>query len=216
MNQETYKQIDEHKLLALIRTTVPEDSEALIGALLEGGIRLFGVSVSIPQSYRLIENLAKKEGVLVGASSVLDGEVAQRAINAGAKFVMSPYTDKDVILVCKNSDALVIQSALTPTEVMDAVTLGVDIVEVYPVDLFGGSAYIKALKGPLPSPKLIPSGGITLDNAMDYIKMGVTAIVLSDGILEKSLIRADSWDTIRDRAKQLVEKVESLKAGKNN
>ena len=68
----------------------------------------------------------------------------------------------------------------------------------------------------MPSQKLIPSGGITLDNAMDYIKMGVTAIVLSDGILEKSLIRADSWDTIRDRAKQLVEKVESLKAVKNN
>ncbi len=216
MNQDTFKQIDDNKLLAFIRTSVPEDSEALIGVLLDGGIRLFEVSVNIPHSYRLIENLAKKEGVLVGAASVVDGEIAQRAINAGAKFVASPYTDKDVIYVCKNNETLVIQSALTPTEVMDAVRLGVDIVEVYPADLFGGPAYIKALKGPLPSPKLIPSGGITPENALEYLKLGVTALVLSDGILEKSLIRADSWDTIRDRAKQLVEKVESLKAVKSN
>ena len=99
---------------------------------------------------------------------------------------------------------------------MDAVRLGVDIVEVEPIDLFGGPAYIKALKGLLPSPKLIPSGGITLENALDYLKLGITGLVLSNEILEKSLIRADSWDTIRDRAKQLVEKVESLKAVKSN
>jgi len=109
---------------------------------------------------------------------------------------------------------LVIQGAVTLTEVMNAVRLGVDIIEVYPVDFFGGPAYIKALKGPLPSLKLMPSGGITAENAVDYIKLGVTALVLSNEVFEKSLIRANSWDVIRERVKQLVEKVESFKAVK--
>lgn len=214
MNEDVLRQIEDHKLVAFIRTSVPEDCEALIAALLEGGIRLFEVAVTIPQSFKLIESLAKREGILVGAGSVQDGEIAQRAINAGARFVVSPYTDKDVIYVCRNSDTIVIQGAVTPTEVMDAVRLGVDIIEIYPVDFFGGPAYIKALKVPLPSLRLMPSGGVTVENAIDYIKLGVTALVLSDGVLDKSLIRANSWDAIRDRARQLAEKLESFKAVK--
>lgn len=214
MGDEILKQIDDQKLVAFIRTSVPEDSESLIHALVDGGIRLFEISISIPQAFRLIENLAKREGLVVGAGSVVDGEIAQRAINSGARFVATPFTDKDIIYVCRNSETLVVQSALTPTEVMDAVRLGVDIVEIYPADLLGGPAYVKALRGRLPALKMMPSGGITLENAMEYIKLGVTALVMSNGVLDKALIRSNQWDVLRDRARQLTEKLESLKVVK--
>ncbi len=214
MNQDVLRQIDDYKLVAFIRTSIPEDTESVVASLLDGGIRLFEVAVTIPQSFKIIENLAKKDGILVGAGSVQDGEIAQKAINSGARFVAGSFIDKDVIYLCRNNDTVVIQGALTATEAMSAVKLGVDIVEIYPVDLVGGPAYIKALRGPFPSLKLMPSGGITVENAMDYIKLGVTGIVLSNSVLEKSLIRANNWDEIRERAKQLTEKVESLKAVK--
>ncbi|MBI4549642.1 MAG: bifunctional 4-hydroxy-2-oxoglutarate aldolase/2-dehydro-3-deoxy-phosphogluconate aldolase [Candidatus Omnitrophica bacterium] len=214
MNGDTIKLIDEHKLVALIRTSTPEDSEALTQALYDGGIRVFAVAVNIPQAPRLIESLSKKDGVVAGAASVMDGEIAQKCINAGARFISSPVTDRDVIYVGRNSDVTVIQGALTPTEIIDAVKLGVDIVSVYPADLLGGPAYLKSLRGAFPSVKLLPTGGVTCENAVEYLKLGAAAVLLGNGVLEKSLIRANSWDVLKDRARQLIEKIESLKAVK--
>lgn len=214
MGEDVLSLIDDNKLLAFIRSSQAEDAESIIKALIDGGIRLFQISVNVPQAFKLIENYSKQEGVLVGAGSVVDGEVAQRAIHAGARFIMSPYTDKDVILVCKNNNSVVIQGAVTPTEVISAMGLGVDLVEVYPVSAFGGPAYIKALKGPLPFTKLVPSGGITVDNVTDYLKLGVSAVVLGGDVIEKSLIRANNWDAIRERAQILSEKLESMRAVK--
>ncbi|HNV85756.1 MAG TPA: bifunctional 4-hydroxy-2-oxoglutarate aldolase/2-dehydro-3-deoxy-phosphogluconate aldolase [Candidatus Omnitrophota bacterium] len=212
MRDEALKLIEENKLIAFIRTSVPEDTEAVVQALFAGGIRLFAVSVAIPHWVRVIENLNKREGVLPGVASVLDGEIAHRAIHVGAKFVMSPCTDKDVVNVCKNSDTLVIQAATTPTEAMDAVRLGVDLVEVYPVDLMGGHAYIEALRAPLPFLKLVASGGITVDNSVDYLKEGATAVVLANGLIDKSFLRTNNWGALQERAQFVVTKVESLKA----
>jgi 2-dehydro-3-deoxyphosphogluconate aldolase/(4S)-4-hydroxy-2-oxoglutarate aldolase len=215
MKENTFKEIDDHKLVAFIRTSVPEDTEQVVNALVEGGIRAFQIAVSIPQCFKVIENLAKRDSLVVGAGSVHDGEIAQRAINAGARFIVTPFTDKDVIYVCMNSDTMVVQAAATPTEAMSAVKLGVDLVEIYPVDLLGGPAYIKALRGPLPSLKLAASGGITVENAFEYVKLGVTAVVLGSGVIEKSLIRANNWSEIRERARQLTEKIDSLKTVKS-
>lgn len=223
MVSETLKQIEERKLIAFIRTSVPEDTESVIQALYEGGIRPFAVSTAISHWVRVLEGLLKREGVVPGVASVLDGEVAHRAITLGAKFIMSPCTDKDVVNVCKNSDTLVIQAATTPTEAMDAVRLGVDLVEVYPVDLMGGHNYIDALRCHLPFLKLVASGGITVDNALDYLKEGATAVVLANGLIEKSLLRSNNWPAMRERAQSLVakleplsaSKLESLRAGKN-
>lgn len=211
MIQDAVKFIDDHKLIAFVRTSVPEDAEKIALALLEGGIRVLQVAVTIPQAFKLIETLSKKESILVGAATVLDGEVAQKAINAGARFVETPYTDKDVIYVCKNNGVSVFQGASTLTEAVEATRLGVDLVEIYPADILGGPSYIRILRGPAPFLKLVPSGGVHLDNLIDYVKMGSVAMVLGSNVIEKSLIRANQWESIRDRARQFVDRLESLK-----
>jgi len=167
---ETLKFFEENKFIAVIRTSSNEDAEELLKAVTEGGIKIIEITMTVPQATRLIENWSKREGLLVGAGTVTDGEMAQRAINAGARFVTSHYTDRDVISVAKNNNVFLIQGAVTPTETVDAWQLGVDLVKIYPVHSYGGPRYVKALKGPLPFIKFMASGDITLENAFEYLK----------------------------------------------
>lgn len=210
---ETIKWFEEHKLVAVIRSGSAEDAESMIKAATNGGFHLFEISMQTPQAIRLIETYSKKEGFLFGAGSVTDGEMAQRAINAGARFLSSHYTDRDVINVAKNNDSFVIQGAVTPTEAVTAFQSGADLIKIYHAELAGGPNYVKSLKGPLPFLKLIASGGLTLDNTFEYLKytLGVT---LGKGLFDKALVRANNWAEITDRARQFIQKLESLKVSK--
>lgn len=210
---ETLKFFEENKFIAVIRTSSNGDAEELLKTVTGAGIKIVEITMTVPQATKLIESWSKKEGLLVGAGTVTDGEMAQRAINAGAKFLSSHYTDRDVINVAKNNDTFLIQGAATPTEVMNAWQLGVDLVKIYPVNAFGGPNYLRALKGPLPFVKLIASGHITSEDAFEYLKYS-TAVALNQSFFDKSLIRSNSWTEIGDRTRQLVQKLESLKVSK--
>jgi 2-dehydro-3-deoxyphosphogluconate aldolase/(4S)-4-hydroxy-2-oxoglutarate aldolase len=151
---------------------------------------------------------------MVGAGTVTDGEMAQRAINAGARFLSSHYTDHDVINVGKNNNTFLIQGAATPTEAVNAWQLGADLIRIYPVGFFGGPGYLKAIKGPLPFLKLMASGDITLENAFEYLKYSC-AVALDHAFIDKSLIRANKWSEITELARQLTQKLEALRVAKN-
>ncbi|MBI4115151.1 MAG: bifunctional 4-hydroxy-2-oxoglutarate aldolase/2-dehydro-3-deoxy-phosphogluconate aldolase [Candidatus Omnitrophica bacterium] len=211
---ETLKFFEENKFVAVIRTSSNEDAEEMLKAVTTGGIKILEIAMTIPQATRLIESWSKKEGLLVGAGTVTDGEMAQRAINAGAKFVSSHYTDRDVINVAKNNNTFIIQGAATPTEAVNAWQLGVDLIKIYPIEFYGGPNYLSTLKGPLPFLKLMASGEITLENAFDYLKYAC-AVALNRAFFDKALIRSNNWQEITERTRQLTQKLEALKVSKN-
>jgi 2-dehydro-3-deoxyphosphogluconate aldolase/(4S)-4-hydroxy-2-oxoglutarate aldolase len=210
---QVIKELDDRKFVAFIRSSSAEDAEEMVKAALAGGIRIFEISVQTPQAIRLIESYSKREGILAGAGGVTDGEMVQRVITAGARFVASQYTDRDIISVAKHYDCAVIQGALTPTEVMNAYQLGADVVRVYPVDSAGGVEYVKNLRAALPFVKIIADGEPTLDNAFEYLKYCL-AVVLREAVFERPLVRNDSWGEMTERARQFTQRLETSKAVK--
>jgi 2-dehydro-3-deoxyphosphogluconate aldolase / (4S)-4-hydroxy-2-oxoglutarate aldolase len=211
---QALKWFEDYKFIAIIRSSSAEDAEAMIKAATDGGFRIFEISSQTPQVTRLLENYSKKEGFLFGAGSVTDGETAQRLINAGAKFLASHYTERDVINVAKNNDVFVIQGAFTPTEAVNAHQLGADLIKIYPADLcHEGPAYMKSLRGSLPFLKLIAAGGVHLENAFEYLKYCI-AVTVGKSLFDKALVRSNNWTEISERAKQFTLKLEAVKVPK--
>ena len=205
------KFIEEQKIIAVVRASEHNDADAVAKALIDGGIRILEVTPNIPQYIKLIENLSKLDQALVGLGSATDGEQAHRAINAGARYVSSHYTDKNIFTVCKNNNSVVIQGAATVTETMEAYNLGVDLIKIYPANFLGEAPYLNRLKRSFPFLKLVPAGAVNLENFLDYLKAGATACVIGRSICDKSLIRAHQWPEVTERAKQFVQKLETLK-----
>ena len=211
--ENALKGFEEHRLVAVIRSSSPEDAESMIKAAMAGGFHIFEISLQTPQAFRLLETFSKKENLLMGVGGVSDGELAQRAINSGAKFLSTQYTDKEIINVAKNNNSFTIQGAATPTEVFEAYQLGADVVKIYPANLVGGPAFVKTLRGPLPYIKLMAQGGVTLENFTDYLKYCV-AVSIGQSLFDRSLIRHDNWAEVTERAKQFSQKLEALKVTK--
>ena len=211
--EQTLRWFEEHKFAVVVRSGSADDAEKMIKAAISGGIRIFEVSMQTPQALKIIETYAKKDGFLFGAGAVLDGEMAQRAINAGAKFLASLYTDDEIINVAKNNDIFVIQGASTPTEAFNAYQLGADLVRIFPAGLAGGPAFVKTVRGALPFVKLLASGDVTFENAGEYLKHCV-AVSLGKAIFDKGLVRSDNWSEITDRAKQFTQKLDALKVAR--
>ena len=207
------KWFEEHRLIAVIRSGSVEDAEAMIKAAVAGGFHILEISMQTPHATRLIESYAKKENLLIGAGNVAGGELAQRAINSGAKYLANQYTDLEVINVAKNSDSFVIQGAATPTEAFNAYQLGADLVRIYPAGFLGGANYVKGLRNHLPFIKFLAQGDVTLENVADYLKYCV-AVSIGKALFDRSLIRQDNWTEVTERAKQFSQKLEALKVTK--
>ncbi len=209
---EVTKLFDEHKIIAVVRASEFSDADAISKALIDGGIKILELIPNIPQYLKLIESLSKNNQIIVGLGSITDGEQAHRAINAGARYISTHYTDRNIFTVCKNNNAFVMQGAATVNEAIEAFNLGVDLIKIYPANFLGEAPYINRLRRSFPFLKLVPSGGVTLDNFLDYLKAGATACVVGRSLSDKSLIRAHQWTEITERAKQLVQKLESLRS----
>ncbi|MDP3921562.1 MAG: bifunctional 4-hydroxy-2-oxoglutarate aldolase/2-dehydro-3-deoxy-phosphogluconate aldolase [Candidatus Omnitrophota bacterium] len=207
------KWFEDHRVVAVIRSSSVDSADAMIQAAIAGGVRIFQISTQTPQAIRLIETYSKKQDILVGAGSVSDGEATQRAINAGARFVLTPYTDRDIISVAKNNDTFVIQGALTPTEAVDAHHLGADLIMIYHAEMAGGPQYLKTLRNFAPFLKLAAAGGVTTDNFHEYLKYGV-ATFMRRSIFAKPLVRSNNWAEITQNARKVTEKLESLKVSR--
>ena len=175
---------------------------------LASSLTIEGVNASYG-AVRVIEKVADKYGsdVLVGAGTVLDPETARACLLAGAQFIVSPALNLDTIAMCHRYSAPVMPGVLTPTEVITAWSAGADFVKVFPCGAVGGASYIKNLKGPFPQIKMIPTGGVSLKTAQDFIKAGASALGVGTDLVDVKAIREGNPQVVTDRARQFIDLV---------
>jgi len=171
--------------------------------------------MTVPGAMPLIETLARRFGdeALIGAGTVLDPETARAAILAGARFVVSPALNLDTIACCRRHGIAVVPGALTPTEVIAAWQAGADLVKVFPAGNLGGPSYIKALKAPLPQVELVPTGGVSLRTAGDFIRAGAAALGVGGDLVDLKALREGRAAEITERARQYLQAVRDARQG---
>jgi 2-dehydro-3-deoxyphosphogluconate aldolase/(4S)-4-hydroxy-2-oxoglutarate aldolase len=192
--------IRELGVVPVVRASSGQEALQLVAALREGGIDVIELTMTVPGAVEIIRELAKAGGAIVGAGTVLDAETARACLLAGAQFVVSPATDLPTITLCRTYGVPVMAGALTPTEVVAAWRAGSDMVKVFPCGAVGGASYLKALKAPLPQVELIPTGGVSLDTAADFIKAGASAVGAGADLVDPKKGAA----YVTDRARQYL------------
>jgi len=203
----------ETKVIAVIRMSDTQKLIKTTEAIKEGGVRAIEITMTTPSAIEIITEMSKKKspGVLIGAGTVLDSGTAVQAIHAGADFIVSPILNLEVIKACRRYDTFVAPGALTPTEILTAWENGADIVKVFPATSVGPK-YFQDLKGPLPQIRLMPTGGVNLDNAKEFIAHGACCVAIGTALLDKKAIENEDWEVLRQKASALIN---SLKGGQN-
>jgi len=200
---EVIKQIKDTGVIPVVRASSADEAMRAIDAIREGGISILEITMTVPGAVALIEQVSKLYGdvATVGAGTVLSPETATACIEAGAKFVVSPALNLDTIACCRRHDVAVMPGALTPTEVVQAWNAGADFVKVFPAGAVGGPSYLRALKAPLPQIELVPTGGVSLKTAADFIKAGAAALGVGSDLVDLT----GQASLITERAKQFVQ-----------
>ncbi len=206
--------IEEGGVVAVIRLQEPERLRAVVDALAEGGVRALEITMTVPRAIELIAELAPRlpAGFLVGAGTVLDAETARLAIGAGAAFIVGPVFRPEVITTCHRYDVAAMPGCLTPTEILSAWEQGADIVKVFPATSVG-PGYFKDLRGPLPQIKLMPTGGVTIENAGAWIKAGAVAVGAGTSLLDAKAIASGDYRRITENARLIVASVSEARKG---
>ena len=206
------REIEAHGIVAVIRMKEPDRLRAVIDALAAGGLRALEVTMTVPGAIELIAQIAPTlpRDFLFGAGTVLDADTASRAIDAGARFIVSPVFRKAVIDACHRRDVPVMPGCLTPTEILDAWDAGADIVKVFPATTLG-PGYLKDVRAPLPQVKLMPTGGVTIDNAGDWIKAGAVAVGVGSALLDNQAIAAAQYHRLEENARRIVANVRAAR-----
>jgi len=211
---ETIKRIRDIGVIPVVRATSADEAMRAIDAIREGGISVLEITMTVPGALKVIEEVAHRYGndALVGAGTVLDPETATACISSGARFVVSPALNLETIGCCRRLDIAVMPGALTPTEVVQAWNAGADFVKVFPAGAVGGPGYLKSLKAPLPQIELVPTGGVSLKTAADFIRAGAAALGVGADLVDISAIREGQAALITERAKQFIEIVREARA----
>ena len=210
---EVTQRIEQLGIVPVVRAPSPELADRAIDALLEGGISVFEVTLTVPRATELILSLVQRLGgrAVVGAGTVLDPDEAERCIEAGASFIVSPGFDAGVVEVARRKGVAVMPGALTPTEVIRAWRSGAAMVKIFPCSAVGGAKYLKALRGPLPDVKLLPTGGVNLETAADYIRAGAAALGVGGELVDAAALKAGRTQELTNRARSLVQAVQSAR-----
>jgi 2-dehydro-3-deoxyphosphogluconate aldolase/(4S)-4-hydroxy-2-oxoglutarate aldolase len=205
--------IIETGLIPVVRAESSDIAMRAIDAIKEGGISVLEITMTVPGAIRVIEEVVRRfgEDAIVGAGTVLDAETARVCILAGAQFIVSPALDLDTISCCRRYNIPVMPGAMTPSEVVTAWKAGADFVKVFPANAVGGASYIKALKAPLPQIELVPTGGVSLKTAADFIKAGAAALGVGADLVDTAALRAGEDKVITARARQFIEIVKSAR-----
>jgi len=203
--QTDLQRILDRGLVAIIRAPSGEQLVNVASALLEGGVDVIEVTFTVPGVLDIIRDVRRELGdrILLGAGTVLDTESARAAILAGAEFIVTPTVNPEVITLCNRYDKVVMPGGFTPTEVLTAWEAGADIVKVFPADSVG-PAHLKALKGPFPQIRLLPTGGVNLRTIGDFVAAGACAVGLGSALVEKDAVARGDMARIRDLAGQYV------------
>jgi 2-dehydro-3-deoxyphosphogluconate aldolase/(4S)-4-hydroxy-2-oxoglutarate aldolase len=193
------------KVVAVIRMKDAARLAHVAAALLRGGVGVLEVTMTVPGAVEIIREMArtKAPGTLVGAGTVLDAGTATDVIAAGADFVVSPITDWETVQACRDAGVLVAPGAFTPTEIAAAWRGGADIVKVFPATSLGPQ-FFRDLRGPLPAIRLMPTGGVTIENAAEFLAAGAAAVGIGTALVDAKAVEAGDWKALEARARRLM------------
>lgn len=205
-------QLIENGVVAVIRMTDAERLKDVISAISAGGVRGIEITMTVPNAVKIIAEVAPRvpSGVLVGAGTVVDAATADAVIDAGATFVVGPVLSMPVIETAKRRGIAVMPGCYSPTEILAGWRAGADIIKVFPATSLGPK-YFKDIRGPLPDIKLMPTGGVSVENAGEWIKAGAVAVGIGTDLLDKKMIDSGDFDGLRRRAELLVRNVQSAR-----
>jgi 2-dehydro-3-deoxyphosphogluconate aldolase / (4S)-4-hydroxy-2-oxoglutarate aldolase len=216
MNKEQVaRRITEIGIVPVVRAASAKHAMLAADAVCDGGVPIVEITMTVPGAIDVIAQLAKSIGseVLVGAGTVLDAETAQRCIDAGAEFLVSPGFDLETVKFSNRAGKLIMAGALTPTEVIAAWRAGSDFVKIFPCGTVGGAKYIKALKAPLPQVPMVPTGGVNLTTAADFIRAGAAALGVGGELVTASALESGNTAPIVEAARSLVAVVRDARGG---
>ena len=205
MRHEIVADLIRRGAVAVIRMTDTERLLRVVEAICEGGVTAIEITMSVPRAFEMIEEVVRRLGdsALVGAGTVLDAETARLAIAAGARYVVSPVFKPEIIRTAHRYDVPALPGAFTPTEILAAHEAGADIVKVFPADVVG-MTFFKAIKAPMPQLRLMPTGGVTLTNAGDWLRAGACAVGVGSALLDTKAITDARWDKLTENARLLM------------
>ena len=212
------KRIAEIGIVPVVRASSADDAALAAEAVCEGGIPIVEITMTVPGAVEVIRELVKKKlsGVLIGAGTVLDVEAARKCADAGAQFLVSPSLDVKTIEFAVSKGIFIMAGALTPTEVLTAWRAGSNYVKVFPCSSVGGAKYIRALKGPFPQIPLVPTGGVNLNTAAEFLEAGSIALGIGGELVQAAALKARQPQVIVETARQFLEIVKKVRSGKAN
>jgi 2-dehydro-3-deoxyphosphogluconate aldolase/(4S)-4-hydroxy-2-oxoglutarate aldolase len=213
--QATLDLVERTGVVAIIRLKDPSIVSDIVAALMDGGVRAMEITMSVPGAIDLIRQIAPRlpADFRMGAGTVCDGATAKACIDAGASFIVSPVFRRDVLTACRAQDVPAMPGCFSPTEILDAWDSGADIVKVFPAAALGPS-FLRDLQGPLPHLKLMPTGGMTVENAADWIRAGAVAVGVGNALTDPKALAAGDFASIAARARRLVGDVAAAKGAR--
>jgi 2-dehydro-3-deoxyphosphogluconate aldolase/(4S)-4-hydroxy-2-oxoglutarate aldolase len=217
MQSETKQWIERLGIVPVLRARSAKEGHALVDALMAGGITVMEVTMTVPGAVGLLRELKKEHGdkLLLGSGTVTDAAQAEETIDSGAEFVVSPSFHPEVVAKTKQMGKVSIPGALTPTEVITAWRAGADYVKIFPCSAVGGAPYLKALLAPFPELQLIPTGGVTLQTAADFLKAGARALGVGTDLVNPKAIEEGKPEKVTETARAYVEIVAKFRAAQS-
>ncbi len=212
--ETTLKRILDGGIVAVVRAESGERLARVVEALAEGGVTAAEITFTVPDAVAVIRKVREELGdrIVLGAGTVLDPETARAALLAGAEYIVAPTVNLDVIRLCRRYDKVVMPGAFTPTEVLTAWEAGADVVKIFPADVVG-PAYLKALRGPLPQVRVMPTGGVDLTTASAFLEAGACCLGIGGSLVDAKAVAAGDFDRLRDLAGQYAAIVRRHRGG---
>ncbi len=212
--QKVRSRIEEIGIVPVVRASSQREAHIAAEAVCKGGIPIVEITMTCPGAIEVIRELTKSAGaeILVGAGTVLTAEDARRCLDAGAQFLVSPGFDRATVELAVREAKLMLAGALTPSEIVTAWKAGSDLVKVFPCGQVGGAKYIKALKGPLPQIPLVPTGGVNLTTAAEFIEAGAAALGIGGELVQAEALKSNKPELIVETARKFLEIVTTARA----
>jgi len=201
-------------IVPVVRTESAESAIKSIEAIYRGGIRAAEITMTVPGALRALEKVADEFGgqIVLGAGTVLDPETARACMLAGAEFFVTPSLKIATIEIAQRYSKVVVPGALTPTEVLTAWEAGADAVKIFPAGAMGGAKYIRALRAPFPHIEMVPTGGVSLESAADFLKAGACAVGVGNELIDSATIRAGDYGVFERRARQFIDVIKAARS----
>jgi len=212
INNNLVSELLENGIFAVIRMDDNKKLFKVIDAISSGGVKNIEITMTVPNAEGIIKELVEsvKKDIIIGAGTVLSQEDAKKVIAAGAEFVVSPILDLNIIRICKDNNIPVAPGCYTPTEILKGWNAGAEIIKVFPATSLGPK-YFKDVHAPLPFIRMMPTGGVTIDNVSEWIMAGACAVAIGSDLLNKKLIADENYSALSERASQLVKNYSEAK-----